>query len=123
MMSSEEKLIQAGINYLRTIDRETRSGNRFTVKDLSDDTGIPVESIKRAITAAKEHKAKATKPFTVKLSQPYVKIGRDFATGERQIIDTIEIEVLKPIQVNYERQDYSEFVFMAPIKIRVQRRK
>lgn len=121
-MTEKERLVQKGINYLRVISTETRNGNRFGTKELAEDLGIAEAHIKAAITAAKEQKEKATKPFTVKLSQPFIQIGREFATGEKQAIDSIEIEVLKPIRVDFERENYSEYTFMAPIKVRVRRR-
>lgn len=119
-MNVKEKLVAEGINYLRMMSQAERMGEKVSLIDLADEMNTTVLHIKEAIAAAKEQKELGSKIPTVTITQPSLKIHREFITGYRQKLKAINVEFLKEIVVKFEEGD-SEFTTLLPVKITVKR--
>lgn len=97
-MTHDQKLIQEGINYLRSMQ------NGQTVQELSENIGISEERIKEAIKAARAHKDAAHKPPKVVLVEPRLKLHRDVYSGSFQAVREVQVELQKDIIGHAERQ-------------------
>jgi len=108
--------IQEGINYLRMMNRG------MNVPELAEELNVSEESIKEAIRVARQHKDAAEKPPKVAFKEPRVKVFQDLVTGERQAIESIEVELLRDIIVKFAHEEVSEFTTMLPVTIKIKRK-
>lgn len=109
-------MIQEGINYLRMMNRG------MSVPELSEEINVSEERIKDCIKAARQHKDRTEKPPKVVFREPRVKVFQDLVTGERQAIESIEVELLRDIIVKFSHDDVSEFTTMLPVTIKIKRK-
>ena len=114
---NQAQKIREGINYLRLLNRGQ------SVDELADELMVSPHQINECIKAAREHKDAANRPPKVVLKEPHVKIYKDLGSGEFQVVQEIEVELLRDIIVKFDQAEHSEFQTMLPVKISIKRKK
>lgn len=109
--------IQKGINFLRLMN------NGMLMQDIIADFPHETEqSIKDAIKAARQHKDAANRPPKVIIPAPQVKVYKDLASGEMQVVESVTVELLREIIVKFSHEEVSEFQTMLPVHITIKRK-
>lgn len=109
--------IQRGINFLRMMNR-----GMLMADILADFPNETEKSVAAAIKAARQHKDAATKPPKVVVKAPNVKVFKNLLTGEMQVIECVEIELLRDILVKFATEGVTEFQTMLPVNIKITRK-
>lgn len=116
-MSTNQE-IQRGINFLRMMNR-----GQLMQDILADFPHETEKSINAAIKAARQHKDAANKPPKLIIPTPQVKVYKDLATGEMQVVESVTVELLRDIIVKFDHAEVSEFQTMLPVHITIKRKK
>lgn len=106
--------VQAGVNYQRLL-------KTMSIDEIEDQMNVTKDHIHRCIKIARAHKEASEKKPEVKFKEPMVKLFYDLRTGEKQIVKSIEIELMNELQVNFGYDEVHEFTKVIPIKVTVRR--
>lgn len=107
--------VTLGINYLRALSNGAKH------EHLMNDLNITREHINECIREARKHKDRADRIYEVTLVEPDIKIWTEKETGKRQAIESISVELEKPLTIHYSEDKESSYKFYTPVIVTIKR--
>lgn len=98
------------------------SKNETDIEDAANEFRVTEDYIRECIRLAHAHRDEAQKQPEVKIAQPMVRVNRDLLTGSLQVVESVEIELLREIIVKFSDDEVSEFQTMLPVHIKIKRK-
>lgn len=111
------KMILDGITYLREIQKGSNTEEIAAFFDVS------LEYVNECIVCAREHKDDAInhRPKVI-VKEPRVVVLKDTYSGMMQIVESVEIELLRDIVARFDQYEVTEFQAVLPVKVKIKRK-